>query len=642
MSTNNQSKLDKSRQKLVNAEWLSKNFPCAEACPVHTEAGRYVNLIAQGQWEDAYRLARFPNPFASICGRICAAPCEDSCRRGDVDDPVSIRALKRFVCEKYGVESLIDISRIRDVFRPEVPPKEEWVAIIGSGPAGLTAAHDLALSGYRVTVFEAQDVAGGMLRLGVPEYRLPRELIRMEINAILNLGVELKLGKRLGRDFTIKDLKDNGYAAIFIALGAHKSRDLNIEGVELDGVLRAVDFLLNANLNYRVELGHKIIVIGGGNVAIDVARTALRQEKTDEVASSIIEALDVARSAVRFGAKEVHMVCLESRIEMPATDLEIEEAMEEGIFIHPALGPNRIIGENGRVTGLETIDCVSVFDDQGRFNPTFAPGTEKIIQADSIIMAIGQTSDLNFISDEDGIETTPRNTIKVNPETLETTAKGVFAGGDVAFGVRNAISAIADGKKAAAAIDAFLSGEKRTHQTIEISVYNSFNYEQIPDFETVSRQKVPALEIDRRVGIAQVELGYTDEQAVKEAQRCLRCWINTTFEGIDESGSECILCGGCVDICPEDCISLVFFDQIEFSNDMLRFFTSHQDNFILGQRADDPERYGAVMIKDDQTCIRCGLCAKRCPTGCITMEEFQLATYSEHNSEFSRESRSVS
>ncbi|MCH8068781.1 MAG: FAD-dependent oxidoreductase, partial [Candidatus Marinimicrobia bacterium] len=279
--------LSYSEQKSVNAGWLAQNFPCAEACPVHTEAGRYVNLIAQGRWEDAYRIARLPNPFASICGRICAAPCEDSCRRKELDDPVSIRALKRFVCEKYGVESLIDISRIRDVFRPKLPPKDKWVAIIGAGPAGMTAAHDLALIGYRVTVFEAQEVAGGMLRLGIPEYRLPRELIRMEINAILNLGVELKLGKRLGRDFTIQDLKDNGYTAIFLALGAHKSRDLNIEGIELDGVLRGVDFLLNANLNYRVELGQRIIVIGGGNVAIDVARTALRQERLEEVASSI-------------------------------------------------------------------------------------------------------------------------------------------------------------------------------------------------------------------------------------------------------------------------------------------------------------------------------------------------------------------
>lgn len=611
-----------SEQKLVNAGWLAQNFPCAEACPVHTEAGRYVNLIAQGRWEDAYRIARLPNPFASICGRICAAPCEDSCRRKELDDPVSIRALKRFVCEKYGVESLIDISRIRDVFRPKLPPKDRWVAIIGAGPAGMTAAHDLALIGYRVTVFEAQEVAGGMLRLGVPEYRLPRELIRMEINAILNLGVELKLGKRLGRDFTIQDLKDNGYTAIFLALGAHKSRDLNIEGVELDGVLRGVDFLLNANLNYRVELGQRIIVIGGGNVAIDVARTALRQERIEEVASSIIEALDVARSAIRFGAKEVHMVCLESRVEMPATDLEIEEAQEEGIYIHPSLGPNRIVGENGRVAGLETVDCVSVFDDQGRFNPKFAPGTEKIMEADSIIMAIGQTSDLNFISDEDGIEITPRNTIKVDPDTLATTAKGVFAGGDAAFGVRNAISAIADGRKVAASIDAFLSGEKTISESVQIIVHNTHDYTQFPNFETIPRQKVPALDIDRRIGIAQVELGYTDEQAVREAQRCLKCWVNTVFEGKEELGSECILCGGCVDICPEDCIDLVYFDQIEFNAEMLDYFTSNQDDFILGQRMDDPGHYGAVMIKDEQICIRCGLCAKRCPTGCITMEEF--------------------
>ena len=311
--------------KPVNSEWLKNNFPCYHACPVHTEAGRYVNLIAQGRYEEAYRVARKPNPFASICGRICAAPCETACRRGELDKPIAIRALKRFLCERYGVESMIDISRIYEALGAKIKPKDKWVAVIGAGPGGMSCAHDLALLGYRVTVFEKQPIAGGMLTLGVPEYRLPRELVRMEINAILSLGVELKVGKALGIDFTLQDLKNNGYEAVFLAIGAHKSRDLQIEGVELDGVLRGVDFLLNINLGYKVDLGKKIIVIGGGNVAIDVARTAARQERIEEPASNITEALDVARSAVRFGAQDVHMVVLESQQQMLASEEEIRK-----------------------------------------------------------------------------------------------------------------------------------------------------------------------------------------------------------------------------------------------------------------------------------------------------------------------------
>src|SRR5512135_1779503 len=287
--------------KFVDLEWLDTNFPCMAACPVHTEAGRYVGLIEEGKFREAYRVARRPNPFASICGRICAAPCETSCRRGTLDQPIAIRALKRFVCERFGVESMVDLDRLKEVFGTSVRKNGMKVAVVGAGPAGLSCAHDLALLGYEVTVFEAQAVAGGMLRLGIPEYRLPRELIRFEINAILSLGVDMKLNSAIGRDFTLATLKSDGFKAVFIAIGSHKSRDLRVEGVQLDGVFRAVDFLLNVNLGYRVNIGQKVVVIGGGNVAIDVARTVARQEKVDVGhVTEVAEALDVARSAVRF------------------------------------------------------------------------------------------------------------------------------------------------------------------------------------------------------------------------------------------------------------------------------------------------------------------------------------------------------
>jgi formate dehydrogenase beta subunit len=618
--------------KFVDLEWLDSNFPCMAACPVHTEAGRYVGLIEEGRYREAYHVARRPNPFASICGRVCAAPCETSCRRGTLDQPIAIRALKRFVCERFGVESMVDLERLREVFGTSVRKNGIKVAVVGAGPAGLSCAHDLALLGYDVTVFEAQAVAGGMLRLGIPEYRLPRELIRLEINAILSLGVELKLNSAIGRDFSIADLRQQGYGSVFLGIGAHKSRDLRIDGVENDGVLRAVDFLLNVNLGYRVELGSRVIVVGGGNVAIDVARTAARQEKAEiSHVTEVNEALDVARSAVRFGAKEVHMVCLEDLSEMPASKEEIHDALDERVQIHTRRGPNRIVGRNGKVVGLETVACTSVFDGAGRFNPQFAQGTEQVLEADTIIMAIGQTSDLTWVRPEDGIELTPRNTVKVDPRTLSTTAAGIFAGGDVSFGPRNAIDAIANGKKAAQSIHAFLTGTQNVEVEVglsdrgaEIIVANTGTYRRKWGYEQQPRVPIPALPIDRRIGLSQIELGYNEEQARQEAARCLHCWENTVFnERGEETGSECILCGGCVDICPESCIELVTADRVEADQPLATEVAEHYDVLIGGQNGTE---VGSVMIKDEDICIRCGLCALRCPVGCITMEGYTVAT----------------
>jgi NADPH-dependent glutamate synthase beta subunit-like oxidoreductase/ferredoxin len=616
----------------VDPQWLDTNFPCMAACPVHTEAGRYVALIEEGRFREAYHVARKPNPLASICGRICAAPCETSCRRGEIDAPVAIRALKRFVTERFGVESMVDLEKLKEVFGRTVKKNGIKVAVIGGGPAGLSCAHDLALLGYEVTIFESQPVAGGMLRLGVPEYRLPRELIRLEINAILSLGVELKVNSAVGRDFTIPDLRAQGYQAVFVAIGAHRSRELNIEGAGLDGVFRAVEFLLNVNLGFRVELGQKVVVIGGGNVAIDVARTVARQERVDiGHVTEVAEALDVARSAVRFGAKEVHMVCLEDWSEMPASKIEIEEALEERVTVHTRRGPHRILGKGGKVVGFETINCLSVFDAQGKFSPKFAPGTETVIEADTVIMAIGQSSDLSWIRPEDGIEVTARNTIKIDPATLATTAPGIYAGGDVSFGPRNAIDAVANGKKAAQSIHAYLSHatgaspEVNFHEEgIEIVVHDTRKYGRAWGYETQPRVPIPVQPIDRRIGVSQVELGYTEEEARCEASRCLHCWVNTVFaKAGEETGSECILCGGCVDICPEFCIEMVTTDRMEADEEMTEALEAEYDLVLRGASSD---AVGTVMIKDEDRCIRCGLCAMRCPVGCITMETYTVTT----------------
>lgn len=602
---------------VVSGPWLEKNFPCMSACPVNTEAGRYVNLIAQGKFREAYNVARKPNPFASICGRICAAPCEDACRRGQIDQPVSIRALKRFVCEQFGVESMVDLSRIREALGPALPSRSERIAVIGAGPAGLSAAHDLALLGYPVTVYEAQPVPGGMLRLGVPEYRLPRELIRLEINAILSLGVDLRLNQRLGEDFTIASLREDGYQAVFLAIGAHRSRELGIKGDHLDGVLRAVEFLLNANMGFRVDLGERVVVIGGGNVAIDVARMAVRQDTPAGLtAANMTEALDVARSAVRFGAKEVHLVCLESRNDMPADPEEVRDAEEERIILHDSRGPREILGSEGKVTGLRVVECVSLLDDTGRFNPTFNDDKVETISADTVILAVGQAPDLSWIEEGDGIETTERGTVKVDPLTMATSAPDIFCGGDVAFGPRIAIEAVANGRQAARSIDGYIRGSTASVEPeYEVSVFDPFRYRQIDGFERISRQPIPSLPIDRRVGVAQVEIGYDEVTAVREGRRCLKCWINTVFEANPATGLECIACGGCVDVCPESCIELVAGERIAFG--------SIERDVESAFAVDPPAEKRAVLIKDETACIRCGLCASRCPVGFITMQAFE-------------------
>jgi len=613
--------------RFVDRAWLESNFPCFKACPVGTEAGRYVALIAEGKYREAYAVARRPNPLASICGRVCAAPCETACRRGALDQPIAIRALKRFVTERFGVESMMDVDLLREIYGERLlRHPEDRVAIIGAGPAGLAAAHDLALLGYPVTIFEAQAVPGGMLRLGIPEYRLPRELIKLEINAILNLGVELKVGVRLGRDFLLSDLREQGFKSIFLAPGAQRSRDLEIAGADLDGVLKGVDFLLNVNMGYRVELGRRVVVVGGGNVAVDVARSALRTPVRDEAINpglNIVTALDVARSAIRFGAKEVHIVCLEPLEAMPADREEIHEAQKEGIVIHAGRGPQRILGEAGRVTGLETIECSSIFDDRRRFNPTFVPGTELALAADTIVLAIGQACDLSFLQPDDQVTVTARGTLQVNPATLATTAPGIYAGGDAAFGPRIAIEAIADGKRAAASMHSYLRGVETPPPPVEVFIEPLPGYRRVLDYEGVPRQKPPVLPIERRVGISEIELCLTETSARLEASRCLHCWVNTVFHEDPELGTECILCGGCADVCPEDCITFVPLAAIAPDPAMAeRIRAEHGD--VAAALFASGDGVGTALIKDETICIRCGLCAERCPSGTITMEKFQV------------------
>ncbi|MGZ8578368.1 MAG: FAD-dependent oxidoreductase [Actinomycetota bacterium] len=588
----------------ISAEWFDDNVPCTRACPVLTNAGRYVAAIAAGEDEDAYFIARLPNPFPSICGRVCAAPCEDMCRRGSVDQPIAIRALKRFASERGGVESVHAERLWRGAVEMQ-PPRDGRVAVIGAGPAGLSCAHDLAAFGYRPVVFDAADRPGGMMVLGIPTYRLRREIVQSEIRAILGMGVDLRTEKRLGRDFTLSSLKDEGFDAIFIAVGALRSRDLQVPGAELDGVLRAVDFLINANSGYRVELGDRVVVVGGGNVALDVARTALRelalgrpqpeaptQQLADGVEAAAKVTFDVARTALRLGALEVKVVALENRQEMPAHEFEIDEAEVEGIQILHRLGPKRILGE-AHVEGIETLDVSSVFDPDGRFNPRFVDGTERAIACDSVILAIGQAPDLSWLQPEDEVEISPRGTIAVERETLATSAPGVYAGGDVAFGPRNLIDAIGDGRRAAASIHRLLWGEAppapRFRRMLPVTVVNR----PVLGYDAVPRIVVPSVPSGRRVGVPEIELGFTEEEARLEAARCLQCFLN-----IELDPAACILCGGCVDICPEYCIRIVPVEEID--------------------ELPAPSPASALIIQEEY-CIRCGLCIERCPTHALSM-----------------------
>lgn len=643
--------LTKYRVSPTNLDFYVRNIPCQQACPVHTDARGYVTAIAQGDYERAYRIAREPNPFASVCGRVCNAPCEAACRRGKVNpgEPVTIRPLKRFVNDRYGI---FDVNGKTDravtPFQFYRPSRGDFdlensalqsslaglkararaktgkrVAIVGAGPAGLSAAHDLALLGYGVTVFESSSVAGGMLVLGVPEYRLPRALVDMEIEAILSLGVELKLNQALGRDFLVSDLRRD-FDAVFIAIGTYKSRKLNVEGEQLDGVLRAIDFLINVNLGgYNVDLGKRVLVIGGGNVAMDVARTAARTG-ISEGGGDIETALEVARAAVRVGAtKEVHCLVVEAREEMLADPYEVAEAEEEGVVIHNHYAPARILGEKGRATGLETLNVARAFDDQKRFNPQLIPNTQRVWEADSVIISIGQSGDFDWIKPEDGLTVKRGGMLQVD-DNLMTTAPGIFAGGDIAFGPRLIIDAVANGQRAARAIDTYLSGEQaqpsRRATFTNIPLYEYADHGPVRGYMQLKYERPPVTPIARRIGIAQVEEGYTDSSGRVQGARCLKCSINTIFDG-----AKCILCNGCVDVCPYDCLKIVRVEQLEGDATLQRVVGAwEQSTGIVAGRA-------SAMLFDPDHCIRCALCAQRCPTGAITMENFHFAEMSDRS-----------
>jgi NADPH-dependent glutamate synthase beta subunit-like oxidoreductase len=607
---------------------------CQRACPVHTDARGYVRAIAEGRFEEAYLIARGPNPFASICGRICGAPCEAACRRGHVprvdddgrfvahDRPIAIRALKRFVCEIAGPEarppaSVLDAVRgyvpsvvadaeeiaalLRASLSGRVPrANAEPVAIIGAGPAGLSAAHDLALLGFTPVVFESEPVPAGMLAVGVPAYRLPREVIEREVAVIRALGVDIRCGTTVGRDISFADLRRD-HAAVIIAVGAKSSRRLGLPGEGGPGVYGGVDLLRAVALGEPLALGREVVVIGGGNVAFDVARTVLRQI-----------AYDAARTAARLpGTSRVRLVSLESLEEMPADTLEILEGDEEGIERLNGWGPVAIERDDrGAVTGVTFRRCARVWDEHRRFAPVFDDATRRTIPCDTVLLAVGQAPVTSFL-DEGGtdVEMARPGWPKADGATLATTAPGVFVAGDLAHGTRLLIDAVASGKAAARSVYTYVTG--RPLHAAEVTAHLALpGYRRERGYESIRRQAVPVRPPEERLvhPEVQVEQGYDRELAVREASRCLDCGVTPVFDG-----SRCVLCGGCADVCPTKCLKLVPLSAISATPALADLFER-----TLGP-AVDLEGHTAIL-KDEERCIRCALCAMRCPTDAIAME----------------------
>lgn len=546
------------------AEPLKEMPPCQDTCPANVDPRAYNKLIVEGKYLEAWEKVRERAPFPGVLGRICHHPCEDKCRRGWFDESIAIRSLKRLLSDQAHKE-------LKKRGRKRNPrPKGERVAIIGGGPAGLTAALDLARWGYRPTVFEKQSQPGGMLVQGVPKYRLPRKVLLTEIGEIEKDGVEIETGVEIGKDLILDDLLGRRkFKAVIIAVGLQESRGLPIPGADLPGVIFAIPFLRAVNMGGKVEVGKEVIVIGGGNVAVDVARCARR-----------------------VGAKKVKMVCLEKRHEMPAFTWEIEEAEEEGVEMIPGWGPKAIHSKQGKITGLEVMQCTTVFDEMGRFNPQFCETETQVVKGDTVIFAIGQAGDLSFLEGTD-VKMDERGRLILDRETLATSKEGVFACGEISTGPATCIGSIASGHEAAISVDRYLKGKdlkkgRPRHAAVNYPDTPKIGIEMFP--QERRRPEMPMLSPKERVNnFNQIELGFSLKKGVQEAMRCLQCLSQT-----------CTACTICARTCPALAITI----------------------------EPKAKEWGAASYDVNLgLCIYCGLCEQACPTKAIDLtQEFALVT----------------
>jgi NADPH-dependent glutamate synthase beta subunit-like oxidoreductase len=477
-------------------------IPCKTNCPAGIDVPQYVRLVGQGKYAEALTVIREKVPFPRVLGHICFHPCEDSCRRGEVNEPISICALKRFAAE--------DDTGLWKEPSKKVPLTGRKVAVVGGGPAGLTASFYLKKAGHDVVLYESENELGGMMWLGIPEYRLPREVLRTDIAEILDLGIELRNKTSLGDEVSLKDLA-NEYDAVFLGVGAQLSRKLDLEGCDQKDVLWGIDFLKDAKLGKEVSVGDRVVVVGGGNVAIDVALTSHR-----------------------LGASEIHLACLEKPEEMPAYEWECQDALAEGIAFHTSWGPKRVLTDGDKVRGIELVKCTSVFDDQGRFNPVYDPSKTKSVDADMVIMAIGQACDLTFLSGNSEVKTTtPGGLIQVDGENMQTTMSGVFAGGDAVKMPGSVIDAIASGRKAAAAIDRYLGGSGDIDEVLFGRTTPNPRLGRDEGFADWRRVMAPCLLPEERAkGFSQIDLGFDEDMATGEAKRCLQCDLRLTINSV--------------------------------------------------------------------------------------------------------------
>jgi len=498
--------------------------PCKSECPAHIGIQGYIKLASQGKYTEALELIKHENPFPAVCGRICPRKCESACTRGDIDDPIAIDDIKKFIAEQDLNMDVRFIPKKRHEYGKEI-------AVIGAGPAGLSCAYYLAIDGYKVTVFEKQKALGGMLTLGIPAFRLEKDVVNAEINILKELGVEFKTGVEVGKDVSINDLRSQGYKAFYLAIGAQAGRKLGLEGEDAEGVVTGVDFLRNVNLGNETKLDGNVVVIGGGNVAIDVARVA-----------------------TRVGAAKVDMFCLESKKEMPALPEEIEEAEAENIAINNSWGPKRIVVENGRVVGVEFKKCVSVFDANGKFNPTYDENETKVVEANHVLLSVGQAMDFGNLIADSKVELNPNKTIKADAVTYQTAEPDVFAGGDAYTGPRFAIDAIAAGKEAAISIHRFVQPGQSLVIGRNKRDYRSFDKENLnlEGYDSIPRQK-PLHSDDNKAkeSFKDIRGTFTEEQIKKETERCLGCGAVVVDEFM------CVGCGSCTTRCKFDAISLV-------------------------------------------------------------------------------------
>ena len=534
--------------------------PCQLACPAGVDVPSYVALVGAGRYKESLEVLLEDLPLPGSLSRVCVHPCEKACRRGTMDEPIAICQLKRVAFDKAHEEGILPLKETCHRYI-------EKIAIIGSGPAGLSAGYFLAKKGYRSTIFESKPEPGGMLRWWIPAYRLPNDILELEINHIKALGVDIHTGVTFGKDITLKSLKKQGFQAFFLGIGAHNPMRLHIPGEkDFSGVEDCLAFLYKARQG-TAKVGKRVMVIGGGNAAVDCARTALR--------------LDV---------DEVHLVYRRTKREMPAHPKEVQELEEEGTALNFLLSPIRIHGENGKVTGLECIrNEMSKPDATGRRRPIPLEGTEHIVPADTIICAIGQEVNTQSLRPVDRLELTRRNLITVNPVTMESSVPGVFAGGDVVTGPATVVEAVASGKKAAEAIHRFLRGMPNPEYTLiplkrqQIQVMDVSPQEK----SFPSRPAMPVMDLeDRKGSFQEVELGLSANSAIQEAKRCLRCDI-------------CISCGRCIEVCRDQ----MGVDAIHLS---------YVDN---NPTAETDFRHPA------EYCIGCGACATNCPTAAITIQD---------------------